>query len=548
MLKDFYNADNEKSSHIKLYAYNNGHNIIINLDQMEVSATQYQTDYNNVIKEYLVDLAHMNQTIIHNHKLINDNNVIKVKFNEERVGIIVFKNSRIKDFKCTDNGQDLILQDYSSSRMLIIKNWYKDDTYKISMFDFDHGLEFDRIYVSDETIERLGLNNVFDRELSKDIVKARAVIHYLISACKQYTDALANSNFHNSFLEDELRILDSRNNHYSQEDRINLLSTNNQSGRAFMLLLGKSYNELLLQYPDVQTQDVQAIYSNCFNTILSQSKREEMLKCVKNRNFSEIDQFINDNKQDVEQIVTILMSANNDEPHKHRHHHGENGERGDRYNPSHHRGRRDIDHHNNEIMFEDDDVLARDEIYAMAISSAITNQPFIHNTIHWIIRPFKYLFINDRRDDKKESDVDYVKQRIDSISNNLLNQDMLSELNDVTGHADQVLKVGFLGNSHKANATFNHYGLTHCSFNINSTLALGELFIRKCTNVQRDTVKLTFNSGLPSFLDGLSEHDINKALERMYSAQKPHVSNIDIDISDCMYMLFGEINENLYAD
>lgn len=422
ILKDYY-QDKQQWLDMKLYGYNNATISIIDLHNIEITVISYQEQYNSVIEEYVVDLSKKSEFISHNQNFYGNNRSslmlppILVEHNKEKIGMVIFKNTPLKRLVVYDLA-DPIFQDKLYNNSLIVGNWSNNPKYQISMFEFDNGLEQERIYVSNKTIARMKLNNAIDRDIDKidnNIVKA--LINYLKLSCSKHNKQnILPEQLRYNFLEEELnyRVGDSNNQSSNLEEiRKYLNSANNIAGEAFMWLLVKSYNELLLRHPYIEKSDLHKIDDSCFGTVLSQSKRAKIIENLNsNLSFSDIKQYVNDNKQDVQKIIKLFSTSNLNNDHKHRHHHGEKEAHHNKNITVHNRGRRDIEDRLLQISEESNDdmrVFFSDDDIVLSSSSSL--KPLGYNIVNWLRDKLNSLNLNPVKQIKDWFNVDDVKEQ-----------------------------------------------------------------------------------------------------------------------------------------
>ncbi|MCC8418595.1 MAG: hypothetical protein LN590_03265 [Rickettsia endosymbiont of Glossina mortisans submortisans] len=426
ILKDYY-QDKQHRLETKLYRYD-GESSRINLHNMEISEISCQEQYDNVIKEYVVDLSKQSYSINHNYILYNDNKQlvnypITVEPRNERLGLVIFKNTPFKRLVIFDDVSGLILQDKLTNNSLIIGYWRNNSKYQISMFEFDNGLvASERINVSNKTIDRIKLNNAIDREIDKldnNIVKA--VIDYLKLSCSKYNEQnILSEKLRYNFLEEELnyRVGDSNNQNSNLAGvRKYLNSANNISGEAFMWLVFKSYNELLLKYPDIEQQALHKIDDSCFGTVLSSSMIKKMIECINthtNNNFLRFKQFMDNNKNKIQNIITKLATSHIGLDH----HHGEDNRGGHHSDNKHvqgqYRQRRDVENEKKIVSDNDATMLEfQDNVAVMSSSSGGSVKPIGYNIIKWIKENiWKSINLNPIEQIMNLFNVDYVKEQV----------------------------------------------------------------------------------------------------------------------------------------
>ncbi|MGI2257019.1 PD-(D/E)XK nuclease domain-containing protein [Candidatus Cardinium hertigii] len=335
ILTDYY-ANNEEWLDVKFYAYKNAVISTIDLHHMATSYMPYEKPHDSVIQTYAVDLTNgfnyvattkYNHTPYYSNALRQYNLILS----DKKLTVLLFKDTPLKR---------LVVENYTVDTFVYKDNLYKDNMLqlhdwtdrkdKILIFEFDNGLEPDRIYLSNTTIARIKLNNEIDKKIDGNITVQ--LIEGLMSHCMPSNAENVFPN-HNqlgySFLEAEL--------HYRNRGSID---TNNGIGErsaaeVLIYLAFKSYNELLLKYPDIEKAYLRKIDDSCFGTLLPETCIKMIIDRVNmTSSLSGIEQFINDNQKDINSLAVkeLLDLAH---PHKHRHHHGESA-------GAHHRGRRDV--------------------------------------------------------------------------------------------------------------------------------------------------------------------------------------------------------------
>nr|WP_253307709.1 hypothetical protein [Rickettsia endosymbiont of Ceutorhynchus assimilis] len=172
ILKDYY-LQKQQWSGIKLYSYNNGDYNRVDLNNVELSTISYQNEYDSIIQEYTVNFAEKSQEITHNQRNINSQ-LVSIEPNQEKIGRVILQNTTPESLEVIFHKDDLILTDNRYNNQLVIKNWYKDNKYIISVLEFDSGIEPIRIHVLDKDyghilnklIDRIKLNNKLDSEIA----------------------------------------------------------------------------------------------------------------------------------------------------------------------------------------------------------------------------------------------------------------------------------------------------------------------------------------------------------------------------------------------
>lgn len=172
ILKDYY-LQKQQWSGIKLYSYNNGDYNRVDLNNVELSTMHYQNEYDSIIQEYTVNFAEGSQEITHNQRNINSQ-LVSIEPNQEKIGIVILQNTTPESLEVTFHKDDLILTDNRYNNQLVIKNWYKDNKYIISVLEFDSGIEQIRIHVYNKDYGHI-LNKLIDRiKLNSEIANINA--------------------------------------------------------------------------------------------------------------------------------------------------------------------------------------------------------------------------------------------------------------------------------------------------------------------------------------------------------------------------------------
>lgn len=538
IFRDYY-KDKGQWLNVKLYAYNKGVSSIINLSNIEISTINYQAQYDSVIKEYIVDLSEISSNIIHNQHRVNGK-LVSVGDNPEKVGVVIFKNTPIKRLKCIDHvdTKNLVLRDGDSGNRLTIKNWYEDDKYKPSIFEFDAGVMPERIEVSDTTIERIKLNNILDREIGKiDSKVVKAMIDYLKLSCTRDNEKnILAEKLRYSFLEEELsyRTGNSSNPSYTVEEiRKYLNSDNNIVGTTFIWLVFKAYNELLLKYPDIEKKDLNKIDDNCFQIVLSYPKIEEIIRDLQELMPSKMVQFASANKANVQSAITRSINTleiNSENSHHRDTEHNRNKRHSGDTHISDHRGRQlDIEDERKVANDNHDDALtSEDNIDAMFSSSASNSlKPVGYDIANWIrdsiskLSPYinltqwvKKMWFNDDTTTTWISDFD-VPGDLSCQSNDV---DEFSKVIESGWLSSAICQTGPQPNryiDHEAYKARQDQVLSYTPYDAHCTLALLNVVARKITGV-KDTPKLVFNENI--YID---ENIRKDALSMAYSAFAP---------------------------
>ncbi|KJW03755.1 hypothetical protein [Rickettsia argasii] len=115
-----------------------------------------QESYNVAIQEYEVDFSR-SFNITHNHRMENGK-LVPIPVDEQRTGIIIFKDIRPVRVEVTRFADDLVIRDFSyvhtnnsdEQPIVRVKNWFINHDYTISTIEFDLGLDPIRINKWDE--------------------------------------------------------------------------------------------------------------------------------------------------------------------------------------------------------------------------------------------------------------------------------------------------------------------------------------------------------------------------------------------------------------
>ncbi|WP_392506541.1 hypothetical protein ACE5D9_01805 [Rickettsia sp. 2024-CO-Wats] len=144
--------DNQvKYNDTKIYQYN--HNaqpldVIGGANRAKDYKQLVQESYNVVIQEYEIDFSR-SFNITHNHRMENGK-LVPIPVDEQRIGVIIFKDIKLVQIKVTRFADDLVISDFfyvhSDEQPIIrIKNWFINHDYAISTIEFDLGLDSIRI-------------------------------------------------------------------------------------------------------------------------------------------------------------------------------------------------------------------------------------------------------------------------------------------------------------------------------------------------------------------------------------------------------------------
>ncbi|WP_339047985.1 latrotoxin-related protein [Candidatus Mesenet endosymbiont of Phosphuga atrata] len=168
-MEGFY-TDRSKWENISYSLWNNNDlfpssGLLENVDDVMDYKDKLRTDYERIVKEYVVDFSNSTGTIKHNQKLERDISTF-VGQDEERIGVIILKNITPDRVEISSNGVDLIFCDKRSNHTVNIKSWNNVKSYRISTLEFD--LDLESIIIS--KLDRFNLSEV--RKIQDLIEKA----------------------------------------------------------------------------------------------------------------------------------------------------------------------------------------------------------------------------------------------------------------------------------------------------------------------------------------------------------------------------------------
>ncbi|WP_264707159.1 ankyrin repeat domain-containing protein [Wolbachia endosymbiont (group A) of Acrocera orbiculus] len=143
-MEGFYN-DRSKWENISYSLWNNNDlfpssGLLENVDDVMDYKDKLRTDYERIVKEYVIDFSNSTGTIKHNQKLERDISTF-VGQDEERIGVVILKNITPDRVEISSNGADLIFCDKRSNHTVNIKSWNNVKSYRISTLEFDLDLE-----------------------------------------------------------------------------------------------------------------------------------------------------------------------------------------------------------------------------------------------------------------------------------------------------------------------------------------------------------------------------------------------------------------------
>ncbi len=142
-MEGFY-TDRSKWENISYSLWNNNDlsifRLLENVDDVMDYKDKLRTDYERIVKEYVIDFSNSTGTIKHNQKLERDISTF-VGQDEERIGVIILKNITPDRVEISSNGADLIFCDKRSNHAVNIKSWNNVKSYRISTLEFDLDLE-----------------------------------------------------------------------------------------------------------------------------------------------------------------------------------------------------------------------------------------------------------------------------------------------------------------------------------------------------------------------------------------------------------------------
>lgn len=330
ILKDFYSSASKWKDH-RIYAYNNGDSHHIDLLQEAYKALDYKEyGYEEIVKEYIIDFT-KSVKINHNQELVNDT-LIPVESDQENIGVAILKDISPEQIEVYRSNNDLVLKHNNSNHTVSIKNWCTSEKHRVSMLEFD-----------------LGLNPIRIRRLDKDNCSTsysypeNKLANKIIYATQLYTLNKKIESLINPDTEHVLRCVISINSINITEAPMALGFTSPQDQINFMQTCDLEKDKLTELKHSIKDTDLLSNYSSklCFRLLLygyeyDQIRRYRILiseqLIVQEQIISGIDKIISD----IDEIINIQNNNgtnhhNNNLTHHHRHHHGEVG---------HHRHRR----------------------------------------------------------------------------------------------------------------------------------------------------------------------------------------------------------------
>ena len=207
ILTDYF-SDKQQWLEVKLYAYKNGVISRMDWDHIQMSYMSYQNFHDSVIQTYVLDLTNGSNyvaTTKDHHTnvsdrysvILSDKKLTLFLFKDTPLKRLVVENSRVDDFVYKDN--------LYKGNMFEVHNWINISRKHHIFFEFDNGLEHDRIYLSNTTIARIKLNNEIDKKTDGNTTVE--VIEGLMLHCmpSNMSNPLPNYNqLSYSFLKEEL--------------------------------------------------------------------------------------------------------------------------------------------------------------------------------------------------------------------------------------------------------------------------------------------------------------------------------------------------------
>ncbi|WP_342260183.1 hypothetical protein [Candidatus Tisiphia endosymbiont of Metellina segmentata] len=139
--------------------------------------------YNKIFKEYKLDFS-KSFKITHNHQELENGMLIPVSSDQERLGVLIFKDIVPHKITVSRYGNDLIIsgreEHHFSGNNVVIKNWFIDQNYTISTVEFDLGLEPIKIHKWNEDTNMIKGNDPLELllnkiRLSEEINTARSI-------------------------------------------------------------------------------------------------------------------------------------------------------------------------------------------------------------------------------------------------------------------------------------------------------------------------------------------------------------------------------------
>ncbi|MFP3033325.1 MAG: ankyrin repeat domain-containing protein, partial [Wolbachia sp.] len=111
-----------------------------NVDNVMEYKDKLRDDYERIVKEYIMDFSNPTTVIQHNQKSEKGISTF-IGEGEERIGVMILKNTSPDQVEVFSSGTDLIFRDKKSNHTIDIKDWDNSESYRISILEFDLGLE-----------------------------------------------------------------------------------------------------------------------------------------------------------------------------------------------------------------------------------------------------------------------------------------------------------------------------------------------------------------------------------------------------------------------
>ncbi|MCA7010493.1 ankyrin repeat domain-containing protein [Wolbachia endosymbiont of Tribolium confusum] len=114
--------------------------LLENVDNVTEYKDKLRSDYERIVKEYIMDFSNPTTVIQHNQKSEKGISTF-IGEDEERIGVMILKNTSPDQVEVFSSGTDLIFRDKKSNHTIDIKDWDNSESYRISILEFDLGLE-----------------------------------------------------------------------------------------------------------------------------------------------------------------------------------------------------------------------------------------------------------------------------------------------------------------------------------------------------------------------------------------------------------------------
>lgn len=140
IVKGFY-SDISKWQNVKPYFWNAGEFSSFDLSQKAAEAVSYEnkvtSDYGKIAREYVYTDTFFGE-ITHNQQRLENCTLTEVIEDEQRIGVLIFKDIDLSRIGLAYSGTDLILFDTQiDHKNLTIRNWNVSEDYRISRIEFD---------------------------------------------------------------------------------------------------------------------------------------------------------------------------------------------------------------------------------------------------------------------------------------------------------------------------------------------------------------------------------------------------------------------------